>query len=321
MGKHLCLALWLTACGTDPSGSSGVLGGLPPATIATSADMKVWSGASAAASYASGLEPLFLATFTTGNTPRTCPAATTSGTRTTYTGGCTDDQGDTWFGTATEDGDMTAGGTITYSGFGYDGMTTCMNAMYPSRVTYNGTVHQTVSDTTNDFSVDITTNATGVNTMTCVTASGTSAISYSGTFTPTGADTNGDGKPDGKLWEGSGELGNSLYGKVSATTVDELIDNSVCSHEPASGTTTVTTRGHVAVITYDGATSCDQMATVSWTLDGVDQGTITGVSCNAGGRGSWPLAVALALVLRSRRWRTHAAKRSTSARNRSSPEA
>lgn len=322
---RLAWCLLLVACSSSsPGGSTGFINGLPPATIQTATDMKQWSGASAPGAYYSGLEPLLLAGLAgtgtgsgsgSGSGAPACPVKTMSGTTSSYEGGCTDSKGRTWFGSATSTGDQTTGGTITYDGFGYDGTNTCMTMMVPVHLVFDGTLHQTIG-TQNAFTVDVTTTSDGVDSTTCTTLSAKSAVSYSGSFTPTGADTNGDGTPDGKLWEGAGSFGNTLYGKVSAQTVDEVVDNNVCSHEAASGTTTVNANGHVAVITYDGATDCSTMSTVTWTLDGVDQGTITGVSCNSGGaRGSWPLAVALALVLRSRRWRSPRAKRSTSARS------
>jgi len=319
---RLASCVVLAACSSSPSGGSDFIKGLPPGTIQTATDMKAWAGASAPGAYYSGLTGLLIAGIDgvgtgsgSGSSAPACPTKTTTDTTTSYTGGCTDDKGRMWFGSATSVGDSTTGGTITYDGFGYDGMATCMNMMYPQHIQFDGTLKQNIG-TTNTFTVNVTTTSDGVNSMTCVTASGKSAVVYSGSFTPTGADTNGDGTPDGKLWEGSGDFGNTLTGRVSATTVDELVDNSVCSHEAASGTTTVTAGNDVAVITYDGATDCNTMSTVTWTLNGVDQGELTGVSCHSGGgRGSWPLAVALALVLRSRRWRSHAAKRSTSARS------
>jgi hypothetical protein len=320
---RLAWCVLVVACSSSSSGGGGsdFIKGLNPATIQTSVDMKAWAGASAPGAYYSGLTGLLLAGIDvgtgsgSGSSAPACPTKTMSGTTTSYEGGCTDDNGRVWFGSATSVGNSATGGTVTYDGFGYDGMTTCMTMMYPQHIQFDGTLTQNIG-TPNTFRVDVTTSSDGVNSMTCVTASGKSAVVYSGSFTPTGVDMNGDGTPDGKLWEGSGQFGNTLTGKVSATTVDEVVDNNVCSHEAASGTTTVTAGTDVAVITYDGATDCNTMSTVTWTLDGADQGEITGVSCNSGGtRGSWPLAVALALVLRSRRCRSREARRSTSARS------
>ena len=68
---------------------------------------------------------------------------------------------------------------------------------------------------------------------------------------------------------------------MHATTVNEVLDNAVCNSEALSGTTTLTGDGHTAVITYDGATSCDTASTVTWTLDGAPKGVISGSSCSA----------------------------------------
>lgn len=58
-------------------------------------------------------------------------------------------------------------------------------------------------------------------------------------------------------------------------------DQSVCRDEAISGQTTVSVANGVAVFRYDGETDCDEESTVTWTLDGVDHGEISGVSCAA----------------------------------------
>src|SRR5207237_7006940 len=80
-----------------------------------------------------------------------------------------------------------------------------------------------------------------------------------------------------------------------------------CFSEAHSGTTTLTGGGKTAVITYDGGTDCDEEGTVTWTLDGVDQGEVAGVACTVTGvhgraSGSLLLAAgAIAIALSRRR--------------------
>jgi hypothetical protein len=302
--RILVIVPLLCAACSDNGAAGGVLGPLHPATIATADDMKHWTGTSAPAAYFGSLTPLMLANVSVNGVPTTCPVKTTSGTTTTYTGDCTDTNGNTWIGKATQTGDMNSGGTIDYAGFGYTGTNTCNGQMYATKLVFDGTIDQTLTGGTVGFTIDVSSASNGIDDTTCATLSGKTGTSYAGSTVRSGPDTNNDGQPDMQQWDGSGEIGNTLYGKVSAKTTAEVIDSQTCSHESLSGTTEVTAGSHVAVITYDGATSCDQEQTVTWTLDGVDQGTLTGVACNAGrGGGGSALIVALAVVVARRRRR------------------
>jgi hypothetical protein len=82
-------------------------------------------------------------------------------------------------------------------------------------------------------------------------------------------------------WNGSGQVIRDGVlpptGTVDAVTDDQYFDD-VCP-EAASGTTTLQSEGHTAVITYDGATDCDDDAAALWSVDGDDRGTIEGVTC------------------------------------------
>ncbi len=71
-------------------------------------------------------------------------------------------------------------------------------------------------------------------------------------------------------------------GTATVTTVEERINGGLCGTEALSGTTTFDAANGLAVITYDGETDCDPESTATWTLDGVDMGTLRGVSCSTG---------------------------------------
>lgn len=90
---------------------------------------------------------------------------------------------------------------------------------------------------------------------------------------------------------------------MDSTTTEELLDESICAIQAASGHTTLTNGADVVVITYDGATDCDDAGEVPWTLNGEAMGTLSGVYCaSAGGPASaWLGLLALGLGLRRRR--------------------
>jgi len=107
-----------------------------------------------------------------------------------------------------------------------------------------------------------------------------------------------------ETWNGEGRVGSAADGVYRGTTEAEVRDQSVCGHEAISGKTTVSVANGVAVFRYDGETDCDDESTVTWTLDGVDQGEISGVSCAAVAveNASW-LALPLLLLAFRRRTR------------------
>ena len=70
-----------------------------------------------------------------------------------------------------------------------------------------------------------------------------------------------------------------VTGHMDVETTDEVTNDSLCTTEALSGTTRFTTSTQTAAVHYDGATDCDLESTVTWTLDGVGQGEISGISC------------------------------------------
>ena len=92
-------------------------------------------------------------------------------------------------------------------------------------------------------------------------------------------------------------------GQMDIATVDEVTNDTLCASEAISGSTHFTTSTQTAAVHYDGGTDCSEESTVTWTLDGVDQGEISGVSCSstASGRGLLGLGLSMGLLVGFRR--------------------
>jgi MYXO-CTERM domain-containing protein len=227
-----------------------------------------------------------------GGEMATCPIRTESGGTVVLEGGCTDDQGREWFGRAVTPSNALPGvptnGTITYEGFGSDQGSDCADRPDArSRTLADGTVTFTQTAASLRYDIDVVLTVSGVQDD-CTETERQVALLYSGSMTQDG---------NAQIWEGSGSVGNDLAGRFDVRTDGERLDDDACNTEALSGTTTVTAGSDVAVITYDGATDCDPMSTATWTLNGVDQGTVTGVRCSAspGQRGSPALAIVAVL--------------------------
>ena len=180
-----------------------------------------------------------------------------AGTITIAGGGCTDLGGKDWVGRAVITG---AGGerTVTFDGFGsFD------DPDFRSTVTGTLTRRQT-SPGLHAYDADLR-----------VRGGVTTRIEYSGTV-------EGDYGTATK-WNGSGTVDRdgvvAPQGRVNVATVDEVVDDTVCSGQPVSGTTTLQSGSRVTVVTYDGATDCDDDANARWSVDGEDRGLIDGITC------------------------------------------
>lgn len=221
--------------------------------------------------------------------PPACPARTESGDTTTLTGGCIDEDGAEWYGRVTFPTDLNVAatnvsGAVVYEGFGSDSAAGCADRPDGRRrQLIDGRVTITRTDARLDYDIDLATTTTGVGAD-CSNLDEEGGLRYTGqALTPTGG---------GQTWSGSGTFGSDRFGRYDLVTEDELIDGTRCEHEPLSGTTTVTGMD-VVVVTYDGATDCDEEGTVTWTLNGVDQGERSGIRCSAspGARGSFAAAL------------------------------
>ncbi|HEX6765983.1 MAG TPA: hypothetical protein VF103_10910, partial [Polyangiaceae bacterium] len=110
---------------------------------------------------------------------------------------------------------------------------------------------------------------------------GVTTIGYSGHV---------DGDYDGPTtWNGSGRVERDGFlpptGVVNATTEDQVVDDDGCSGQPFSGTTTLRARGDTAVVTYDGATDCDDDKNARLSVNGEDRGLVSGINCAFAGAG------------------------------------
>ncbi|MGE0788840.1 MAG: hypothetical protein AB7S26_24415 [Sandaracinaceae bacterium] len=240
---------------------------------------------SAFAAFIPASEPL---SFAAGRAPfadPACPTTSDDGTTAEITGGCTNSEGREYVGSATvvRDGDDM---TVTLDGYG---------------------------SSTDDFLAPVTGTymiaAVGANEHTFdahVTQEGGATVTttYAGRVTGTwDAPT---------TWTGAGTFTRDSFlaprGTVTATTTDQVRDNDVCSSESASGSTTFVFEGRSVTVDYNGATSCDDDATAEFSVDGVDQGAVAGVTCAASpmrGGAPGPIAlvasVGIAILARRRR--------------------
>ena len=301
----ICAALGLGAtgvgCGGDDSRGGARLDTLPAAVFdpADPQQIEMLPSLSAPHAYAMGSMGLLVAGFASGEVCTTpsdggepvcmptgngCPAATETADGVVIEGnGCTTEDGDTWNGRVVlrgfsrdAEGDLVAGegaAEIVYEGLGSSGPSDCPTSTVMSTAAIDGTTVLTAdADGTVHFDVDLTITGTGV-TEDCEPIEDLSGIyEYRGTVREEG---------ERKTWNGSGRFGTSELGVYEATTENEVLDSTACEHEALSGTTTVTAGSDVVVITYDGATDCEETSTATWSYNGTAQGELEGVECSA----------------------------------------
>lgn len=238
------------------------------------------NSASALGVYTHGYEPIAFADGQQQFADPACPVTTDDGTTVAIAGdGCIDSEGDQFFGAASVVRTAT-GVEVTFDQYGH-----ARDGGAVGRLTGTFDASAVGVDL---YSFDAELTSTGGIVM---------SISYSGTVA---------GTYDGPtVWNGSGTISREGAvindGVVTATTVDQLRDNDICSGESISGTTTLVSDEHTVVITYDGATDCDDDNSARWSRDGVDQGFVTGVACAAspanGSGATTILLIGLALLV------------------------
>lgn len=216
----------------------------------------------------------------------TCPMTDDDGTTVRITGGCTDSEGKRFDGEIVitrVDGPRDLDLTFSNYGSGEDEGEFAKTTGTASVRQLDGSAYSYDVDLVNDGLAKLD-------------------IDYSGTIV-------GDfGQPT--VFNGSGELIRSGFGPngtAQVSTVDQLVDNDVCSGQSASGETTIEVDDQVIVVTYDGETDCDDDHAARWSLDGKDQGLVEGITCavtSSGERAGTVLCVLMLLGLgraRSRR--------------------
>ncbi|HTQ05971.1 MAG TPA: hypothetical protein VMI54_19050 [Polyangiaceae bacterium] len=261
--------LLVAACG--PSSPA------PKPYVLTPDDVAAWApNVSALAAYLSIYQPLAAydgqATFQDPN----CPVVERGESTLTITGDCTDSTGQAWWGSVSMD---TTTHELTLSDFGN-------GADVPASKQSGTASIDDGSATSRDFTLELG-------------KGDGSSIDYQGHV---------DGDYDGRtVWNGSGTFVRrdaQTNGEVTATTVDEVYDNALCTTQPASGTTELTLDAHTALVSYDGAVACSDGAAADVTIDDVPAGKITGISCSVSakpplGAGSVGLGVVLGVAAAS----------------------
>ncbi|WP_437535913.1 hypothetical protein WME79_15385 [Sorangium sp. So ce726] len=263
LARVFLLAPMLAGCGSDKE-----LGPVPP--FQSEEHVQVWAtSASALGVYVHAYEPIAVADGHLNFQDPACPMTSDDGTTLTIAGGCTDEGDRQWSGRATVTRD---GGERTLTFEDFDGKDGTM-------------VVRTTGPSFHEFHADLV-------------IGGVTTIGYDGTI---------EGDYTGRTtWNGSGTVRRdgllAPTGIVEATTVDEVVDDGVCSGQPVSGSTTLQSRGDTAVITYDGATDCDAEQNARFSVNDRDRGMVSGINCaiDAPGRsdraGRFGVAVALAAL-------------------------
>jgi len=209
-----------------------------------------------------------------------CPEWTDDGVTATLDGGCVTDDGVRYVGRVVIIRDREGNRDATFAGWGSG-----RDGVSPA----NGEVHiRQLAEEDHEFDIDLYVDALAPLT-----------IDYSGRVQGTyrGPTT----------WNGEGTVRRQSFdpaGLAHAVTVDQVRDGDVCSNQPASGQTTIEIDDRVLVVTYDGATDCDEGQAAPYSVDGVDRGRVDGIGCSAApGRRApaWPLLVAAAALLLRRR--------------------
>lgn len=280
----------LTACNFEIKVPEDLLEMDLTADLTDTEEVLLFSSASAPGVFISAALPLLtISADQLSGEEVTCPEIVVEGAVTTYTGGCTAEDGVEWFGVAVSD-EATG---VTYEDFGYTRASEdCSGVM--ETLSFSGGIAVVESEGMTEFDIDVVIAIEGAEDD-CSTQSEVQAIAYEGSQAVSGEVT---------TWNGSGQYGSLLHGVVEAATVDEVLHDAGCATEAESGTTTLSSGANEVVITYDGATDCAENSTVTWTLNGEEQGELEGVACSSrGGPMGGALLVLAGLVgaLRRRR--------------------
>ena len=237
----LAFAVLATACAKKKSGGPGskAISQMPPGAFGTTDGMIFFSGASAA--QVDGFVLLPLQFF---NPPDpACPviSSATSGNVTLVKGGCTDNTGTVWSGeidvVAIE---STSNFSLIFNQFKSSSTTTC-NGMHLTETNLDDGTFTVANGT--QYSADLVYDSSYVETADshCGMTRSQTAYAYNWSKVQSGADTDGMNGPDDLVFNGSGKVGfyttgavsptNGINGFVSASTVNEDVNNVICSSE------------------------------------------------------------------------------------------
>src|SRR5215471_5144196 len=222
---------------TTIAGTMLALVGCQSSSLDDAENVRIWATtASAVAVFAEVYDPIAFADGHRTFDDPACPHTSDDGTTATVSGECTDCSGATWTGSATVTRTVDGDRHLTLDAFSH-----FQGADMRSTMTGTALVHSTGA-TTHDFSVDLEKRG-GM----------TTRFHYRGKV---------EGDYDAPtIWSGTGRIERdgvlAPTGTIDATTVDERVDNAVCSGQPVSGQTTIVADGDTAVVSYDGATDCD----------------------------------------------------------------
>lgn len=304
------VALGAVGCGGGGGPGSDVISELDRANLGTKAEARAFSQISPVSIYLMaqtvvqfpelGDEP-----------PPECPSFTFDGDRTHIVGGCTNE-----FGVRYE-GEMefvasSAGrpyGTLSFKNFGSTEQEDCgaTGEQASATLQIDGTVELKGNADASDLNINLAVTDDQVEEGTCLVTEQKLGYAYKGKITGSVPDFSAISNEEdfanltASTWNGKGQLGIAPLGFVDIETVDQVMDLGGCATGAMSGTSRLTGEKKVE-LTFRGAEECGLSAT--WTLDGVEQGELEGVTCSAMGGGSLSAFGLLALgglLLRRRR--------------------
>jgi hypothetical protein len=251
--------LLLAGCGSsgDPFEASNAS---DDSSLENPDNVRIWATSlSAFAIYGHAYEPVAVADGERTFPDPACPATEDDGTTLTAEGGCTDSAGIERVGKLTVKRSANGDRAVSFDGYG------ALKDGEPWDVRDGEANVRRIDDTHHDFSVKLV-HEGGMRHI----------IDYEGQVEG-GYDTR-------TVWSGSGTVvREGLFppvGSVEVNTSAEVVDDALCSGQPASGNTTIhNDTNETAVVTYDGEVDCDADHAATYTLNGDPKGSITGITC------------------------------------------
>jgi hypothetical protein len=206
------------------------------------------------------------------------------------TGGCTDAAGLEWTGTLRYQGTASGITLVMTDGFGIAGYDYSCSYGSTGRRTQSLDGTLTVDYTSSTVGMDLVGTETALDLFTCTGQDHAYALEYTLQITDAGY---------GSVYSGSGRYTDPVLGRVDAQTLSQ-VNAYNCDAEVDSGVTLLSTSTHDVAIVYDGAVNCNAPGASTWTLDGVEQGTIL-VGCSTAPSAGWLALLPLGLLARRRR--------------------